>query len=156
MSNSTERAANCDVNSLDSGSNRLESLSRSSPSTREFRSLGPMAEPTVYFNPSCSKCRTAQGILADKGIDATFVRYLDTPPTIDELRRLMTLLGIDDPRAMMRTGEAVYKQMDLGKASPDELMAAMTAHPILLERPIVVVGDRAVIARPPERLLEIL
>jgi len=115
-----------------------------------------MAEPTVYFNPSCSKCRTAQGILADKGIDATFVRYLDTPPTTEELRRLMTLLGTDDPRAMMRTAEAVYRQLDLGKASPDELLAAVVAHPILLERPIVVVGDRAVIARPPERLLEIL
>ncbi|MDQ6616716.1 MAG: arsenate reductase (glutaredoxin) [Actinomycetota bacterium] len=115
-----------------------------------------MAEPTVYFNPACSKCRTAQGILADKGVDATFVRYLDTPPTVDELRVLMTLLGIDDPRAMMRTGEHVYKQLDLGKASPDELLAAMTAHPILLERPIVVVGERAVIARPPERLLGIL
>jgi arsenate reductase len=115
-----------------------------------------MAEPTVYFNPSCSKCRTAEGILADKGVEATFVRYLDTPPTIEELRRLMTLLGIADPRAMMRTGEAVYRQLELGKASPDELLAAVAAHPILLERPIVVVGERAVIARPPERLLEIL
>jgi arsenate reductase len=115
-----------------------------------------MAEPTVYFNPSCSKCRTAQGILADKGVEATFVRYLDTPPTIGELRHLMTLLGIDDPRAMMRTGEAAYQQLELENASPDELLAAMTAHPILLERPIVVVGERAVIARPPERLLEIL
>ncbi|MDQ1358681.1 MAG: hypothetical protein QOF20_1488 [Acidimicrobiaceae bacterium] len=115
-----------------------------------------MEEPTVYFNPACSKCRTAQGILADKGVEATFVRYLDTPPTIDELRHLMALLGIDDPRAMMRTGEAVYQELELGKASPDELLAALTAHPILLERPIVVVGERAVIARPPERLLEIL
>jgi arsenate reductase len=115
-----------------------------------------MAEPIVYFNPSCSKCRTAQGILAEKGVDATFVRYLDTPPTIEELRHLMGLLGIDDPRAMMRTGEAVYKQLDLAKASHDELLAAVAAHPILLERPIVVVGDRAVIARPAERLLEIL
>jgi arsenate reductase len=115
-----------------------------------------MAEPTVYFNPSCSKCRTAQGILAEKGVEATFVRYLDTPPTIDELRRLMGLLGIDDPRAMMRTGEPVYQQLDLAKASPDDQLAAVAAHPILLERPIVVVGDRAVIARPAERLLEIL
>ena len=115
-----------------------------------------MAEPTVYFNPRCSKCRTAQAILAERGVAATFVRYLDLPPTIEELRGLMNLLGIDDPRAMMRTGEAVYKQLGLGKASPDELLAAMTANPILLERPIVVVGDRAVIARPPERLLEIL
>jgi len=70
-----------------------------------------MAERTVYFNPSCSKCRTAQGILADKGVAATFVRYLDAPPTVEELRRLMSLLGVDDPRAMMRTGEAVYKQL---------------------------------------------
>lgn len=115
-----------------------------------------MPEPTVYFNPSCSKCRTAQAILADKGVTATFVRYLDTAPTVEELRRLMTLLGIDDPRAMMRTSEPVYRQLDLENASSDELLAAIAASPILLERPIVVVGDRAVIARPPERLLEIL
>ncbi len=120
------------------------------------RTVSAMTEPTVYFNPKCSKCRTAQGILADKGVAATFVRYLDTPPTIDELRRLMTMLGIDDPRAMMRTGEPVYEQLELGKASPEDLLAAITAHPILLERPIVVVGERAVIARPPDRLLEIL
>jgi arsenate reductase len=115
-----------------------------------------MAEPTVYFNPSCSKCRTAAGILADKGVEATFVRYLDTPPTIAELRVLMTRLGIEEPRAMMRTGEPIYEQLGLRKASPDELLAAVVAHPILLERPIVVVGERAVIARPAERLLEIL
>jgi arsenate reductase (glutaredoxin) len=112
--------------------------------------------PTVYFNPACSKCRTAQGILADKGVEATFVRYLDTPPTVGELRHLMVLLGIDDPRAMMRTGEPAYKEQGCENASPDELLAAIAAQPILLERPIVVVGDRAVIARPPERLLEIL
>jgi arsenate reductase (glutaredoxin) len=112
--------------------------------------------PTVYFNPSCSKCRTAQGILADKGVEATFIRYLDTPPTVEELRHLMAMLGIEDPRAMMRTGEAIYQQQGLGNALPDELLAAIAAHPILLERPIVVVGDRAVIARPPERLLAIL
>jgi arsenate reductase (glutaredoxin) len=115
-----------------------------------------MAEPTVYFNPACSKCRTAQGILADKGVEATFVRYLDTPPTIEELRHLMVLLAIDDPREMMRTGEAIYRELELGKASHEMLLAAIEAHPVLLERPIVVVGERAVIARPPERLLEIL
>ena len=115
-----------------------------------------MSEPTVYFNGACSKCRTAQGILADKGINATFVRYLENPPTLGELRRLMTLLGIDDPRAMMRTGEPVYRELNLATASDDELLSAVATHPILLERPIVVVGERAVIARPPERLLEIL
>lgn len=64
----------------------------------------------------------------------------------------MTMLGIDDPRLMMRTGEPVYEDL----TDPDELIAAIVAHPILLERPIFVVGDRAVIARPPERVLELL
>ena len=114
------------------------------------------SDTTIYFNPKCSKCRTAQSILAEKGVDATFVRYLERPPTIDELRRLMALLGIGDPRAMMRTGESIYKELGLADVSGDALLKAVTTHPILLERPIVIVGDKAVIARPPERLLEIL
>jgi arsenate reductase len=89
-------------------------------------------------------------------VDAEIVRYLDEPPTIADLRRLMKLLGIDDPRAMMRTGEDAYKELQLGDADGDTLLRAITEHPILLERPIVVRGDRAVIARPPERLLELL
>jgi arsenate reductase len=68
----------------------------------------------------------------------------------------MGQLGITEPRLMMRTGEDVYAQLGLAGASDDELLAAMVAHPILLERPIVVKGERAVIARPPERLLELL
>lgn len=111
---------------------------------------------SLYFNPSCSKCRTATAILDERGIDAEVVRYLDTPPTVDELRRLMTMLGIEDPRAMMRTGEAVYGELGLDAASPDDLLDAIAGNPILLERPIFVVGQRAVIARPPERLLELL
>ena len=113
-----------------------------------------MAE--LYFNPSCSKCRTAQALLADKGVEAEVVRYLDVPPTRQDLARLMTMLGIDDPRAMMRTGEPVYGELGLAEASADELLDAITAHPILLERPIFAVGARAVVARPPERLLELL
>jgi arsenate reductase len=85
-------------------------------------------------------------------VTADEVRYLETPPSPAELRRLMTMLGIDDPRLMMRTGEPVYEDL----TDPDELIAAIVAHPILLERPIFVVGDRAVIARPPERVLELL
>ena len=110
----------------------------------------------LYFNPSCSKCRTAQTILDEHGVEASVVRYLDEPPTVDELRRLMAMLGIDDPRQMMRTGEAVYAELGLDQASADELLDAITRHPVLLERPIFVVGSRAVIARPPERLLELL
>jgi arsenate reductase len=67
----------------------------------------------------------------------------------------MAKLGIDDPREMMRTGESVYRELGLADASSDELLEAMATHPILVERPIVIVGDRAVIARPPERALEL-
>ena len=114
------------------------------------------SEPALYFNPSCSKCRTADALLKDHGIDAVLVRYLQTTPTAGELIRLMKLLGIEDPRAMMRTGEPVYSELGLSDASKDQLLEAITRHPILLERPIFVVGERAVIARPPERLLELL
>ena len=83
------------------------------------------------------------------------VRYLDQPPTVGDLRRLMDLLGIDDPRSMMRTGEAVYRELGLGAASGDQLLTAIAENPILLERPIFIRGDRAVIGRPPERVLEL-
>ncbi|HEX2039005.1 MAG TPA: arsenate reductase (glutaredoxin) [Acidimicrobiales bacterium] len=113
-------------------------------------------DTTVYFNPHCSKCRTTQGILAERGVEAEYVRYLDRAPSRAELERVMELLGIDDPRQMMRTGEPVYKELGLGDADRDRLLEAMAAHPILIERPIVIRGDRAVIARPPERVLDLL
>jgi arsenate reductase len=110
----------------------------------------------LFFNPDCSKCRTAQSILDEHHIETDVVRYLDEPPTVDQLQQLMVLLAIDDPRQMMRTGEPVYAELELEAAPPTRLLEAMTEHPILLERPIFVVGERAVIARPPERLLELL
>lgn len=115
-----------------------------------------MPETTLYFNPRCSKCRTAQGILHERGVDAEFIRYLDTPPTVEDLQRLMALLGIDDPRSMMRRGEPVYDELGLDDATEAELLLAISENPILLERPIVVRGGRAVIARPPERVLDLL
>jgi arsenate reductase len=118
----------------------------------------PEIEPgtQLYVNYECSKCRSALAILDDRAIEAEHVRYLEQPPTIADLERLMTMLAIDDPRQMMRTGEPVYAELGLESATPDQLLEAITVHPILLERPIFVVGDRAVIARPPERLLELL
>lgn len=109
----------------------------------------------VYFNPSCSKCRTVQGILIEKGVEAEYVRYLDSAPTREALVEVMGLLGIDDPRLMMRTGEAVYGEMDLASATPDDLLDAMVANPLLIERPIVVHDGRAVIARPADRVLNL-
>ena len=115
-----------------------------------------MADACVLFNPSCSKCRGARDLLAERGVDAEYVEYLKTAPSRDDLHRYMTLLGIDDPRQMMRTGESVYGELGLADADKDRLLEAITEHPILLERPIVIVGDRAVIARPPEKLLDLL
>ena len=113
-------------------------------------------DTTVYFNSRCSKCRTTQGILEEHGIEADYVRYLEQAPARAELERVMQLLGIDDPRQMMRTGEDAYRELGLAAADRDRLLDAMTEHPILIERPIVIRGDRAVIARPPERVLDLL
>jgi len=112
--------------------------------------------PQLYSNPACSKCRTAVALLEERGVQADTIAYLDVPPTVADLRGLMELLGIDDPRLMMRTGEAVYSELALADQQGDALLQAISRHPILLERPIFVVGQRAVIARPPERLLELL
>lgn len=113
-------------------------------------------DTTVYFNESCSKCRTVQGILAERGVEADYVRYLEQAPTRDELVGVMKLLGIDDPRGMMRTAEPVYADLGLADAGHDELIDAMAANPVLIQRPIVVKDGRAVIARPAERVLDLL
>jgi arsenate reductase len=114
------------------------------------------SEFTVWFNPNCSKCRGARDLLDAEGVTCELVRYLDEAPSRAELERVMGLLGIDDPRAMMRTSEAVYNDEGLADASSDELLEAMVKHPILIERPIIIRGDRAVIGRPPERARELL
>ena len=110
----------------------------------------------VYFNPNCSKCRGARDILEERGVGADYYRYLDNHPSRRELERVKSRLGFDDPRQMMRTGERVYKELDIADAGHDALLDAMVDHPILIERPLVIRGDRAVIARPPEKLLDLL
>ena len=111
---------------------------------------------TIWHNPRCSKSRGAMAILAERGIDAGVVRYLDAAPSRPELEDVLRRLGTDDPRAIVRTGEGVYRELGLADADRDTLLDALAAHPILIERPIVVVGDRAVVARPPERVLDLL
>ena len=110
---------------------------------------------SVFFNPNCSNCRTAQGILEERGIDAEYVRYLDHAPSRADLEDVLGKLGTDDPREIVRTKEAVYAELGLEHADRDQLLDAMAAHPILIQRPIVIHGDRAVVARPPDRLLEL-
>ena len=110
----------------------------------------------VWYNPRCSKCQGAEELLASRGVPAHRLRYLDDPPATAEIRRVLGLLGATDPRALMRTGEPLYAELGLDRAGSDELIEAMAAHPVLIERPVVIWPDRAVIARPPELLLPLL
>jgi arsenate reductase (glutaredoxin) len=117
-----------------------------------------MSEPsvTVWHNPRCSKSRGALALLAERGVDPEVVRYLDTAPSRAELVDVLRRLGSEDPRVITRTGEARYRELGLAGADRDTVLDALAANPILIERPIVLVGDRAVVARPPERALELL
>lgn len=111
----------------------------------------------IYLNPNCSKCRLTMGILNDKGIDTTVIEYLETPPDNTELNEVLELLGIE-PRDLMRKHEAPYKDnnLDNPELSREQLIQAMIDNPILIERPIIINGNKATIGRPPEKVLEIL
>ena len=115
-----------------------------------------MGEATFYNNPACSKCRTVSGILAERGVEPDVVEYLQAPPDRAALERLLRLLGTDDPGTIVRRDEPAYAELGLDGAGRDAVLDAIAAHPELLQRPIVVVGERAVVARPPERVLELL
>jgi len=111
----------------------------------------------LYHNPQCSKSRGALELLRERGVEPEIVAYVQQAPSVDELRGLLRMLGTD-PRGILRTGEPEYAELGLADPSLDDdaLLAAMHAHPRLIERPIFVHGDRAVIGRPPERVLELL
>jgi arsenate reductase len=111
----------------------------------------------IYHNPKCSKSRQALELLRERGIEPRIVEYLKTPPSARELDAILKKLGID-PRALLRTKEAAYEQAGLGDPALTraELIAAMVENPIVIERPIVVKGERAAVGRPPEKVLEIL
>ncbi|HEY6275486.1 MAG TPA: ArsC/Spx/MgsR family protein [Streptosporangiaceae bacterium] len=111
---------------------------------------------TVWYNPRCSKCRGAEELLAAYGVPAQRVFYLEDPPARAEITRVLALLGTADPRALMRTSEPRYAELALASATADELIDAMARYPELIQRPVVIWPDRAVIARPPELLLPLL
>jgi arsenate reductase (glutaredoxin) len=119
--------------------------------------MAAVREPvTIWTNPRCSKSRGAEQLLAERRVPFDRVQYLERPPSRAELEDVLTRLGTDDPRALVRTGEPLYAELGLSDAGRDTLLDALAAHPQLIERPIVIAGDRAVVARPPERLLELL
>ena len=114
-------------------------------------------KPVIYHNPRCSKSRETLQILTDHDIEPEIVDYLDEPPSPEELKRIIALLGVS-ARDLLRTTEPVYKDADLDddSLSDDEIIEAICEYPALLQRPIVIAGERAVIGRPPSRVLEIL
>ena len=115
------------------------------------------ADTRLYHNPRCSKSRGALELLRERGIEPCVIAYLETPPTAAELRELLGLLGVP-ARALLRQGEDEYAALGLADPalSDDALIAAMVAHPRLIERPIFVHAGRAVIGRPPEQVVTLL
>lgn len=114
-----------------------------------------MTEPTrIFHNPRCSKSRQTLELLAARGIEPEIIRYLETPPTERELRQILIALGLA-PRQLMRKGEKEYREqrLDNDALSDDELIRAMVVTPKLIERPIVIRGDKAALGRPPENVL---
>lgn len=115
-----------------------------------------MERLTIYHNPRCAKSRAALAMLQAHEVPLRVIEYLKKPPTRAEVAALREKLGCS-PTEWIRKGEPEYKQMRLSASSTEEqLLDAMAKHPILIERPIVVCGHRAVLGRPPERVLELL
>ncbi|TQF74025.1 arsenate reductase (glutaredoxin) [Rhodococcus spelaei] len=110
---------------------------------------------TIYHNQRCSTSRTVLALIEAAGITPTVVKYLETPPSRDGLRKLLDDAGLK-PSEAIRKKESVYKELGLAQADEDELLDAMVENPILIERPIVVTDKGTVLARPAESVREIL
>ena len=111
---------------------------------------------TIYHNPRCSKSRQTLELLTDRGMDVNVVEYLKSPPTAGQLRQIVKKLGIAAPD-LIRRKESIFKEVcPHGKPDDDEAIQLMAEHPKLIERPIVLVGNKAAIGRPPENVVEIL
>lgn len=117
-----------------------------------------MTEPTrIFHNPRCSKSRQTLELLTEREIEPEIIRYLETPPTEQELKDILSALNLT-PRELMRTKEKEYKDQGLNnpELSDEQLIAAMIATPKLIERPIVIANGKVALGRPPENVLSIL
>jgi arsenate reductase len=126
-------------------------LNRYMPSPNE------MSSTTIWHNPRCSKSRQTLQLIRDRGIEPTIIEYLGSPPSAAELTGALKALGME-PRDLMRKKEAPYKELSLEdeRLTREKLIEAMVENPVLIERPVVFRGNRAVVGRPPENVLEIL
>ncbi|NLS43240.1 arsenate reductase (glutaredoxin) [BEV proteobacterium] len=112
----------------------------------------------IYHNPRCSKSRETLALLQQHGVTPCVVLYLDTPPDTEQIRQLLSQLGFSSARELMRQKEDMYRELNLSDTtlSETQLIAALVEHPKLIERPIVVNGERVCIGRPPEQVLALL
>lgn len=110
----------------------------------------------IYHNPRCSKSRQTLALLEEKGIQPEIIKYLESAPSVEQLKELMAQLELTDVRDMMRTKEDIYKELELQTADDETLFKAMSENPKLIERPIVVANGKAKHGRPPEQVLDIL
>ena len=116
-----------------------------------------MSQVTIWHNPRCSKSRQALAILDELETPKDVIKYLEEHPSKEQIKNIFKMLGYKSPRDMMRTKEELYKELNLKEETDDEkLFEAMAQNPKLIERPIVIKGDKAIIARPPESVTEFL
>lgn len=116
-----------------------------------------MSQAIIYHNPRCSKSRATLALLESRHMDTQIIKYLDTPPSPQTLRKITEMLGVS-PRDILRIGEQEYK--DFGMDNPDltdeQLLQLMSANPKVIERPIVIYKNQAVVGRPPENVLDLI
>lgn len=139
------------------GASRAGSGRRSAPRRVEIDYARPMSGDVIlYHNPRCSKSRETLALLRDRGVEPTIIKYLDDPPSQKRILELIEMLGME-PAALLRKKEKAYQELGLSEDSSKTAVArAIAAHPVLLERPIVVHRGKARIGRPPENVLAIL
>jgi arsenate reductase len=112
---------------------------------------------TLWHNPRCSKSRDSFKLLEERGIESNVVKYLEDVPTKEELQKILSMLGMSSARELMRTKEAVYSELNLkDETSEEKLIEAMVSNPKLIERPIIIKDNKAVIGRPIEKVIELL
>lgn len=109
----------------------------------------------IYHNPKCSKSRATLALLHERGLEPQVIEYLKDPPSVEQLKIILGMLGTG-PRELLRPREAREAELDDPTLSNDAIIAGMVEHPIVIERPIVIAGDRARLGRPPESVLEIV
>ena len=116
-----------------------------------------MQKVQIWHNPRCSKSRQALSLLDESSIEKDVVKYLEENPDKETIKKLLKMLGFSSARELMRTKEAIYKELGLKDETDEEkLIEAMVEHPKLIERPVIIKGDKAIIARPPEKVSDFL